>query len=343
MSTLGRRDVPRGHHRRAAAIALAAITAGSIGLGTVPAHADAPVFVAGTSRAEDITPAAGRRYLAWAASTNFGFRVLAKRPGSPAFRVNPPNTDALGGGIDGNALAYQLIGRDSDIWWANLETGAQHGLGPLVNTRDWEFQPTADGNWVLFGRTHDRTAQIWLFNRDTLELRLLAELSGNNHPVLIPGEVAGRYAVWWRFQRKLGVDVFRYDIIDKTFTKIPRPNGVYAQYGASVIPDGTVYMARSGNGCGLHVKLVRQPLQGPPSVIATLADGTDFSSNQTYAFRQSKDVTRVLFGMFSCDQGMADIYEVRDTGSSQQVRLGTPSAGGAVVPKDWRPDTLPPR
>jgi len=137
--------------------------------------------------------------------------------------------------------------------------------------------------------------------------------------------------------------VFRYDIIDKTFTKIPRPNGVYAQYGASVTSDGTVYMARSGNGCGLHVKLVRAPLHGSPRVIATLTDGTDFSNNQTYAFRESKHVTRVLFGMFSCDEGIADIYEVRDTGSPQQVHLGTPSAAGAVVPKDWRPDPLPPR
>jgi len=47
--------------------------------------------------------------------------------------------------------------------------------------------------------------------------------------------------------------------------------------------------------------------------------------------------------MFSCNEGIADIYEVRDTGSPQQVHLGTPSAAGAVVPKDWRPDPLPPR
>jgi hypothetical protein len=101
-------------------------------------------------------------------------------------------------------------------------------------------------------------------------------------------------------------------------------------------------MARSGNGCGLHVRLVRQPLHQSARTIATFAEGMELSNNQTSAFRESRDATHLVFGMYHCPGRPADIYELLDTGSSTQVRLGTPSRAGAVVPKDWRPDTLPP-
>ena len=73
----------------------------------------------------------------------------------------------------------------------------------------------------------------------------------------------------------------------------------------------------------------RTPVRNALSTLG--AEGLlDYTPNSGYVVRSysAKDI--------------ADIYEVRDTGSSRQTHLGTPSAG-AVMAKDWRPDTLPQR
>src|SRR5438876_11308133 len=73
--------------------------------------ATAPVPVKATSRNE-VTPAAGSGYLAWAQSRRrhaHVYDVWAQIGTGAPFKVNAPETIAYGGGIDGTRLVYQQV------------------------------------------------------------------------------------------------------------------------------------------------------------------------------------------------------------------------------------------
>jgi hypothetical protein len=294
------------------------------------AWAEAPTKLVGTP-GNDVNAALGRDYLAWSSGHEIqaSYRIIAQRHDETRFRVNPPGTAGFPGSFRGNALVFQQIqtsAGQSDLWWSNLRTGEPRRLTNGVNTPDWEWRATVSGHRLLFGRL-SRSADVWLYDTDSRELTMLAS-QGRSRGDLIPGQIAGRYAVWTR-QSQSGEDVVLYDVVAGTHHLLAKPDFAPLQYAPSVTSDGTVYFARSRFGCGNHVRLMRQPLGGDAVVLADLPLGADFDKSQ--AFETSSGTTRVVFGMDSGCRGQADVYQVVDDGSASPAPLRVP--GPATAPK----------
>jgi hypothetical protein len=78
------------------------------------ATAAGPPVAVKSSKRNETAPAAGGEWFAWSKSrANYGSSsdVWAQRPSEPSFKVNPPNTQAFTGGIDGSRLVYQVLFR----------------------------------------------------------------------------------------------------------------------------------------------------------------------------------------------------------------------------------------
>jgi hypothetical protein len=114
---------------------------------------------------------------------------------------------------------------------------------------------------------------------------------------------------------------------------------VFANYAPSVTSDGTVYMMRSGNGCGVDVELVRQPLAGGQVVLATFPEGVDVPT--TYTFVDSSHAAHVLMDPGACNR-QADIKEYIDDGAAPSPTVAghvTPGVPGG--PKEYVSPALP--
>ena len=180
-----------------------------------------------------------------------------------------------------------------------------------VNTKQWEYRPSLDGEWLLFGRNNVRSGDrdILLFNLATEEAQTLAHTNGWNR-TLAPGQVNGTFVVWeksvWKHDTLVSYEVFVYDIASGTTTQIPNPNQKL-QYGPSVTATGTVYYGRSGMGCGLSAKLMSYPIGGPATTAMKFPFGTDFGDS--YALTEADGSTSVFYDPAECGADQ-DIYEV---------------------------------
>jgi len=275
--------------------------AASAMLVAVPATAgiSEPMAIRAT-KADEQVPASSRGYLAWAEFHRFWW-VEVERPDGVVVRVNPPGTMAWPGGFDGKRLVFQqakVPGRsccESDLFLDNVKTGRGRGFPASGNTPSWEWGPSISGDLVLFGRNLvARHWRILVFDRRTSELRTLA--GPTNSAQLWVGQLSGRYAVWTRVTGN-GWDVIRYDLATATRTRIPRPEGVFAQYAASVTSDGTVYFASSGRACGKDVSINVRPVGGPTTVLFSLPARDDVWS--TYVDETGPD-SQVLFDPGTC-------------------------------------------
>ena len=278
--------------------ALAALAAPTVAWTAAPASAaivgPAPIRA---TRAEEDFPASSGGYLAWGQVVR-GSQVWVRAPHSGIVRANAPRTFGWPGGFDGKRLAFQQSkqGRmNSDIFLFNVKTRRTRGFPAKVNTRQWEYGPTMSGDDVLFGRNRGgRDWRIMLFDRRTARLRTLS--GPTNASELVVGQINGRFAVWTR-ARSVGWDVIRSDLTTGTATRIPRPDGVFAQYAPSVTSDGTVYFASSGNACGRNVSIERRPIGGPTTTLFAVGGRRDIQ--RTYV-DESGAHTRVLYDPGTC-------------------------------------------
>ena len=301
----------------------------TVGVGLVGASAafallaETPVL---TSPRNEITPAAGVN-----ASGSTEFLVYARsRPNRPnVYDVYLRTTDTTtepdtvstvklntsgqgyGGGVDADRAVYQQVSAGSDLRLYELATGARAEPAG-VNSRQWEWHPTISGDWVLFGRrkfSRPRRDQILLKNLDTGELRVLASVRGIS---LHPGQVNGDFATWFRC-----TDVcnsFVHEIGAEATTRLARPaaSGIRHQYATAVSPDGEVYLARSGNGCGANAKIVRYGSSDPATgtVVVALPRGVDMLA----AFVRSRPTTgnELFYDRVNCGNRRWDVYQVVD-------------------------------
>ena len=261
----------------------------------------------------EISPAAGTGGFAWAQGARSGFRfwtLWLDDGAGPRVRVNAARTDGYSGGFAGDKLVYQEVrGRQSTLRLFDVDSHSRSNPTG-VNTRHWEWHPTMSGSHILFGRRNfaTRTDRVILRDRaagTTLVLDRLPRAGGRR--VAEAGQVNGNYAVWYRCTPVC--NVFLHDIAAGTTTRIPNPQG-RQQYDPSVAGDGNVYFVRSGRGCGTSVRLVRHPLGGPSTVIASLAAGRD--SFHTYVEDDGDGSASLYYERIRCSNGASDIFRVVD-------------------------------
>jgi hypothetical protein len=276
--------------------------------GALPAWASSPHPVL-TSNLQEEGPAGGGGFLFWSqnsASDKTHFTLFGRRGTNPKFRVNALHTQGYMGGIDGSTVVYQQTNRlnsRSDIFLFHLGSRTRTKLPAAVNTAAYEYWPSISGNLVTFARqvpsTHTR--RELLFDRSDSSMQTLDSVQGSN-TFLGNGQINGNFAVWEKCNPTC--NVFERDIDGGTTTKIGNPLGKY-QYGEAVAPNGTVFFARSGQGCGTSVKIMKDPVDGPQKALFTLHTGIDLQRMHVIV---GSHPTAVLFDRYICASNQFDVY-----------------------------------
>src|SRR6185436_3191478 len=144
------------HQRRKRIVLFTALAGLAIAIAAAAASAPAPVKIGPRN---EVGPAASDDWFAWSKSRErqtSPFDLYAQQTGHNAFKVNPRNTQAYAGGIDGTMLVYQLIrGALADRSDLRLYDLAARHLRPMpagINTPKWECCATMSGDWILFSR-----------------------------------------------------------------------------------------------------------------------------------------------------------------------------------------------
>ena len=269
-----------------------------------------------TTPAGEFQPARTSNALAWERNTKARpneYAVMVQRDGDGPIQANHPRTSAAMGDFLGERLVYQQYrgnprrrGR-SDLFLFDVTSGARSKLAG-VNSRQWEYWPSASGAWLLFARwnPHTNGRRLILHNLDSGERRVLEKVKGRKS-FLGPGQVNGNYVVWYVCHPRC--EVLRYDITARTTSVITNP-GSY-QRGPSVTTGGTVYFSRGGRRCGRSAALVRASLQGDQQVLVELQDGLDIAD--TYAHVEPNGSIEVYYERNVCGRmAGSDIYKVRD-------------------------------
>jgi hypothetical protein len=290
----------------AAALVLAAPAAGAVA---------GPTKVIKTPAVET-RPSATTDWLVWTAETlgksNTGV-VWARPTGGTKFRVNPKGTVGFTSinAIDGTTLVYSQRSKQSnnaDIKFFDLVTKTRTDAPSDVNTSRYEALPGISGDWLIFARSESRSSfahTVWLFNMDTLEMRKLVQ--GTNSVYVQQAGIAGNYAGYTRCTSLRHCQNWRYDIAAETATKIPNPKS-RAQYGGSLMDDGTMYFAESRSiDCGSNFAFWRYPLGGPRKKLLALPTGQD--TTITAPVEHSNGNVTVFFDKWTCKTGQADIFK----------------------------------
>jgi plastocyanin len=281
-----------------------------------PAEAATQVPVLTTPNGE-FQPARSESALAWEQNTGAQpnhYDVMLRPDGGATVQVNRLGTGAAMGDFLGSRLIYQQYRRNpqhrkgrSDLFQYNPDGGSRSKV-PKVNSKLWEYWPSASGPWVLFARYKASKEVRWLFlqNLQTGERLRLDKTKGKN-AFLGPGQVNGNHAVWYACAPVC--NVYRFDITTRTEHVIANP-GFY-QRAPSVTPGGTVYFSRGGKGCGDGVSLVRAAPGGAQEVLVQLQNVLDI--RDTYAYVEPNGVTEIYYERNGCGKAAAsDIYKVLD-------------------------------
>ena len=266
------------------------------------------------TRLNEENPAAAGAYFAYSQNSRKRPRrydAYVRSGRGPPIKVNAPRTQGWIGGISGTTLVYQQVPRNghSDLKFFDLATRKRSDAAGF-NTRGWEWHPSISGDWVLVGRSSPDVDYMILRSVSTgrqvvLDKRAEADSSFD----LAPGEVNGNYAAWTKCENGTCA-AYRYAIAEALTTPLPPPAGK-AHYAASVDGSGTVYVGRSGNGCGNGAEIWRYPLVGVPSLLLKLPRGQDFRF--TYATTASTGATEVYYDRVICRRKAWDVYKVVDS------------------------------
>jgi len=302
---------------RAAALVLVVAVAAIVPLVLAPApraSAVTPTLIMGRNRVGEFQGVRAARFIAWQENSHQSPRHydLFARPlgGGGAFKVNAAGTNGANGGIDGDVLVYQEFGKGkSDLKLFDLADRSRSSPPRGVNTAQWEYWPSMSGDHLLFGRLNDEgLRRIILFDASSRDATSLAKVKGSGR-FLAPGQVNGDYAVWSKCATKRRCNVVLYRISDGTQTTIPNSGG--RDHAPSVTPDGVVYFARSGGGCGSGTKLLRFLPGGPPTVLWRLPSGDDVGT--TRAYLDAGGETHVFYDHFACGQATeSDVWEIAE-------------------------------
>jgi hypothetical protein len=272
-----------------------------------------------TTRLDEQNPAAGGGYIAWSRNSRARrrhFDAYVSQARSRPIKLNARGTQGWIGGISGTTLVYQQAVRNrSDLKLFDLGRRTRFNPPRGFNTRSWEWHPTVSGEWVLFGRSSADADYMILRSLATGRQLVLDTLPDPSEDArLEPGQVNGNYAAWTKCVSRSECIVFRYSLAEGTKTGFEAPRG-RLHYGPSVTAAGTVYLARSGRGCGNRVELWRYPLGGPPSLLLRFRRGQDFRFSYAVTLPPQREtaVTDVYYDRVRCARKPSwDIYKVVD-------------------------------
>jgi len=294
-----------------------ALLATSCGGGSGGSHAPSGRIVAVHDGPEDATsPAADGGYLAWtsgskrfAQTATFSGDVYVQRAGASPFRVNPPGTSGITGGIDRGRLVYQQLDRHgSRIRLFDLHTRRFVTLPASIRRLPGiVWKPTLSAPYLLFGRIRGGW-DILLTDLRTGRTTLL-QRNRAHAGYAVPGQVDGDFAVWtWCSEE--ACSVWEYSLRTGRRRRLPIGD-IYRSgvEGPSVAPDGTVYYGKGGLTCGTDVVLYRYRPGKGATAIASLPRGTDFQ--YSYA-EQVHGGVRLLFDRYDCSRKQFDIAAVLD-------------------------------
>ena len=303
--------VPKLRRLAQSLLAAAAVVATAVTAWAASSQTGTPVLA---TRLNEENPAASGAYFAYSQNSRKHpghYDAYVKNGQTRPVRVNAPRTQGWIGGISATTLVYQQVDkkRHSDLKFFDLATRKRSDATGF-NTRSWEWHPSISGDWVLFGRSSPDVDYMILRSVSTarqivLDKRTQAESSFD----LAPGEVNGDYAAWTKCEKGT-CTAYRYAIAEGLTTPLPPPPGK-AHYAASVDAAGTVYVGRSGNGCGNGAELWRYPLVGLPSLLLKLPRGQDFRF--TYATTGGTGATEVYYDRVVCRRKAWDVYKVVDS------------------------------
>jgi len=272
------------------------------------------------------SPHANGSYLAWTSNSGLRpdhFDAFAQRlSGSGRIRLNPAGTQGfLGSVVQGTSrLLYQQAGDGgSDLYFFDL--GDRHRTkAPGVNTPGWEWDGMASRGYILFSRQR-KAARGWvtdalLERRADGAVRTLGTwpAKGVTHA---NGSVGQRYATYTVCKDR-GCWAYLYDIRHRTTTKIPSRNG-RPQY-APVVDEANrrVYVARSGDTCGVNVRIVRLRLGGlsaAPELVVDLPRGIDVGWAMSLGPNRATGLKDLFFERVRCGTKDSNIYAVRGVAS----------------------------
>jgi hypothetical protein len=157
--------------------------------------------------------------------------------------------------------------------------------------------------------------KLVLYDRRSGRSTVLAEVDPR-HGFLDSDQVNGDWLVWEYCAASHGkftdCDVIRYRISTEHAVRLPNP-GVQ-QYSPAVTSDGTVYYIRGAGHaywkCGAHTRLVRYPVGGPATTIASVGDGMDVFAQ--FALEGQYGLVTDYFDETRCRDGRSDIFKLDD-------------------------------
>jgi hypothetical protein len=188
-----------------------------------------------------------------------------------------------------------------------------------VNSAAWEWDPRISTTFISFFRNRVtngvRYADLFLYRRETRTLRRIASLRFSRFTVdgstyLWNGSVGDRYATWTGcVAPDVDCEVWVYDSVART-TSVIHGGGDRQEYaGALDEAKGFIYLARSGNACGLNVAVWRialDSLQGTPTKVAEIPDGYDVGYEASINVNGITGETDYYFSRAYCRQNSND-------------------------------------
>lgn len=306
----------------------------------LPALAAASLTSVVQTTADEWGPAAGSGGIAWNRYTKSDSWIFADNGGAP-FRVNPTSTWAWTGSIEGDILTYQRANRrGSDIVAFDIVTRTPVASPAHVNSKWWEYGPSASGQWVFFARTNvgygrkHEWRKLILANKVTGETRRLAK--GGKGAKFYPGQVSGDWVVWYSCPKYV-CDVHRYQISSSTTLKIPKVGP--DQHSPAISSDGTMYYVRQGNACGSNAVIIRRLPDNSEAVLYSFPGGVQAGELYVYDGPQQD----LYLQDVDCGNGYeSDIYKVSSANTAAPVvtRSQADTGGGPALqrqPMDARP------
>jgi hypothetical protein len=273
-----------------------------------------PIRVLG-GRTDQFGPGASTTYIGYTANTlgspdHYDAYVKATSGGSVT-KLNSGSQGAFGGILpDGSQAVYQQFNnRGSDIHLVDLPAFSQVFPGSGINTDNWEFLPVISQDWIMFGRITRRTELIKLFDRNTSEMITLSKVDLSGSKRLLPDNVTETYATW-SICGSTSCNAVYYNLTTKQLGRVPNPNKSHFYAPSVSDTSGNIYFARSGNGCGVRVRIQSwdfNSLHGFTTV-SSLPDGYDVAF-RTFTFVDSGH-DDVYFDRVRCSgKFYSDIFE----------------------------------